>query len=175
MQDATGASDAAPISGYGVVELIGPDGQVKETREFRNLITDAGDLYYAKMVIANVSPANASQPTRATGMQIGTSSTAAAKNGTGAAIVSYAAGVAFDAGYPQTNNVGAGAGVEARYKATIPAGSGTGTITEATIVWGTVTTSSTAAECISRITFTGVVKAAGDQLAITWNHKFLGA
>lgn len=49
-------------------------------------------------------------------------------------------------------------------------------ITEAVIVNDSGTNAtSTAANSISRIVFTAINKGASDTLAITWNHKFLGA
>jgi hypothetical protein len=85
-------------------------------------------------------------------MQIGSGSTALAKAGAGGAMVTFLAGLIFDATYPQTNNLGAGLGVEAVYKTTFPAGTGTGTVNEATITNGTISTGSTVGNTIGRIT-----------------------
>ncbi len=163
------------IVGYGIVELIHQDGSLGLVRPFANLITDYGDLYYAGMAIALVAPAAPAQPTKATGMQIGSSSTAVTKASTGGAMGTFLAGVAFDATYPQTNNLGAGLGVEAVYKTTFAAGTGTGTVNEATITNGTIGSASTLANTIGRILTGAITKAAGDALAITWRHKYLGA
>ncbi len=161
--------------GYGVVELFGPDGTLLLVREFANLITDYGDLYYAGKDIAGIPPANPAAPTALTGMQIGSGTTAVAKSGAGAAMVTFLAGQAFDSGFPQTNNLGAGLGVEAVYKTTFGAGVGTGTVNEATITNGTISVASTAGNTISRILTGAITKGAGDSLAITWRHKNLGA
>lgn len=163
------------LVGYGVAHLFDEEGQTKLLVPFANLITDYGDLYYAGKAIASVAPASASAPTAATGMQIGSGATAAAKASTGGAIGTLLAGQAFDASYPQTANLGAGLGVNAVYKTTYAAGTGTGTVQEATITNGTIGTGSTTGNTISRVTFTSVTKASGDSLAVTWNHKFLGA
>jgi hypothetical protein len=67
--------------------------------------------------------------------------------------------------------------VNAVYKTTWGAGVATSSaLTEVVIVndAGTNATS-TAANGISRSVFTLVNKGASDSLAITWNHKFLGA
>lgn len=167
--------DRAGIVGYGIIELFGPDGELKLVRPFANLITDYGDLYYAGKAIASIAPASPAAPTALTGMQIGSGSTAVAKAGAGGAMVTLLAGQAFDATYPNTNNLGAGLGVEAVYKTTYAAGTGTGTVNEATITNGTIGSSSTAGNTISRILTGAVTKAAGDALAITWRHKLLGA
>lgn len=153
---------------------------LKDTRTVKNLITDNGDLYYAQQGITGVSPANPSAPTRATGMKLGTGTTAVAKAGAGAALVTYLSGSnnAFDATYPSTNNLGSGLGVQARYVTTWAAGDSTNSaITEVVIVTETISsdTTSTAAETISRAVFSAINKTASDTLVATWNHLFLGA
>lgn len=164
------------IIGYGTVELWHEDGSLGLVRPFANIITDTGDLYYAQQAIYNVPPANGTgATTKLTGMQIGSGSTAVAKSGAGGAMVTFLAGIAFDATYPQTNNLGAGLGVEAVYKTTFAAGTGTGTVNEATLTNGTIGTASNAGNTIGRILTGAITKAAGDALAITWRNKFLGA
>lgn len=169
------ARDGVGIVGYGWVELYGEDGYLKLARPFANLVTDTGDSYYATMGIALVGPANVAQPTKLTGMQIGSGSTAVAKSGAGGAMVTLLAGQAFDATYPQTNNLGAGLGVEAVYKTTYAAGVGTGTVNEATLTNGTIGSASTTGNTVARILTGAITKAAGDSLAVTWRNKFLGA
>lgn len=169
---------ASTFTGSVLIEVYGPDGQLKEERRGGNLITDAGDLYYAGMAIALVSPAAPAQPTKMSGMKLGTGTTAAAKSGAGAALVTYlsASNLAFDASFPATQNLGAGLGVNGQYKTTWAAGVATNAaITEAVIVndAGTNATS-TAANTSHRIVFTAVNKGASDTLVITWNAKFLG-
>lgn len=179
MERARGFGDSAGVVGYGVIELRGADGELKRCEPFANLITDAGDLYIAGKVITSIAPASPSAPTAMSGMKLGTGTTAVAKSGAGGALVTYLSGsnLAFDATYPQTSNLGAGLGVNAVYKTTWGAGVATSSaITEAVIVndAGTNATS-TAANTASRIVFTAINKGASDTLAITWNHKFLGA
>lgn len=177
----------AGIKGYGTIELF-RDVDPERPRElwtpdleipFANLITDAGDLYIAGKVIVGIGPANPSAPTAMNGMKLGTGTTAAAKSGAGGAIVTYISGsnVAFDASFAATNNLGAGLGVEARYKTTWPAGTATNSaIAEAAIVNDQATNATTsAANTGSRIVFTAINKGASDSLAITWAWKFLGA
>ena len=172
---ARGFADARGIVGYGLIELFDEDGRVKLVRPFANLITDYGDLYYAGKGVATVPPASPAAPTALTGMQIGSGSTAVAKAGAGGAMVTLLDGQAFDATYPQTNNLGAGLGVEMVYKTTWAAGDGTGTVEEATCTNGTISVASTVGNTISRILTGAIVKGSGDSLAVTWRHKNLGA
>lgn len=176
-------SDKAGLVGYGVVELRGPDGRLKEAVPFANLITTAGDQYYAQKGIVGISPAVPSAPTAASGMKLGTGATAAHKSstaGAGIATGTYITGsnVAFDATYPQAAAVaGTDTGWNATYKTTWPAGTATNAaITEAAIVNNQSTDGqATPAQTYARITFGAVNKGAADSLAITWSHKFLGA
>lgn len=172
--------DGVGLVGYGVAQVFDGDGRVRESVPFANLITDAGDLYYAAKGITAIAPAAPAAPTAMSGMKLGTGVTAAAKNGAGAALVTYLAGtnVAFDATYPQTANLGAGLGVNAVYKTTFVAGVGTNAaLAEVVIVndAGTNATS-TSGNTASRALFGSTInKGASDTLAVTWNHKFLGA
>lgn len=179
MERARAFKDGFGLVGYGVVELIDSRGRLIEVQDFANLITDAGDLYYATRGIAAVAPSATADATKVTGMKLGTGTTAAAKSGAGGALVTYlsASNVAFDATFPSISNLGAGLGVNAVYKTTWGAGVATNAaITEAVIVNDSATNAtSTVANSISRIVFTAVNKGASDTLAITWNHKFLGA
>lgn len=172
------SNDKTELEGYIKVTLFDKFGSVKHEEEISNLITDAGDLYYASKAIAAISPANPAAPTAVARMKLGTGTTAVAKSGAGAALVTYLSGstVAFDASYPQTNNLGAGLGVEGRYVTTWPAGTATNSaITEAVISTITADSAGVAADTISRVVFTAINKGASDVLQIDWRHKFLGA
>lgn len=183
LESAKGLADGGGIVGYGVAELIGPQGRAKLLVPFANLITDAGDLYYATKAVVSISPANGTAPTAVTGMKLGTSTTAAAKASTGGALVAYITGsnAVFDTTggpYPTVVNLGAGLGVNAVYKTTWAAGTATNaTINEVVIVNDAGTNATTSvANTISRAVLSSTVnKTASDTLAITWNHKFLGA
>lgn len=167
------------LRGYYALTLLDSDGHIKFQETGSNLITDAGDLYYATRGVSAVVPAAPADATKVTGMKLGTGTTAAAKNGAGAALVTYTSGsnVVFDATFAKTNNLGAGLGVEAQYQVTWPAGTATNSaLTEAVIVNDASTNAtSTAANTISRIVFTAIDKQASDILIILWKHKFLGA
>lgn len=170
-------SDHPGFTGSVLIELFDAEGNLKMRVEKANLITDAGDAYYAAKAIAAIAPSNPAAPTAASGMKLGTGATAPAKNGAGAALTTYLAGsnAAFDATYPQTANLGAGLGVNGVYRSSWAAGVATGTITEAAIVNDAgVNATSTAGNTYQRITFTAVPKTATDTLQITWNAKFLG-
>lgn len=172
--------DEVPAAGYGVVEVFGPDGELKQSTSFENRITDAGDLYNASMIIALVGTPNAAQPTKVTGMKVGTGTTAAAKNGAGAALVTYTTAIIanriFDTTHPQVVNLGAGAGVNAVYKCSWAAGQATSTgLTEVVLVNDAATdATSTAANTVSRAVFASTPKGALDTMTITWNHLQLG-
>jgi hypothetical protein len=164
--------------GFGVVLLENPDGIV-DIEPFANLITTAGDQYYAQKGITGIAPASPSAPTAMSGMKLGSGSTAAAKSGAGGALVTYiaASNNPFDATFPSAAAVGGDAGWNASYKTSWAAGDVTAaSITEAVIVNDAATdATSTAANTCSRTVFAAKNKTADDSLAITWVHKFLGA
>lgn len=78
------AQETTAIKGVAVVEVIDKDGKVKSREEIHNIVTDVGDEYYAKKAIVGIAPANATAPTAASGMKLGTGVTAASKTGAGA-------------------------------------------------------------------------------------------
>lgn len=174
------ANDGIGIVGWGVAEVWGPDGELKQSVEFWNLVTDVGDTYYASKAIVGISPANAAAPTAVNGMKLGTGTTAVAKNGAGAALVTYAAAsnVVFDTAFPTAATKGAGAGARISYKSTWAAGVATVTgLSEVAIVNDQATNATTtAANTIARALLSPVVnKGASDTLTVTWNHDLLGA
>lgn len=168
------------LQGWGEAVLTGPDGQVKHRQTFTNLITDKGDEYYAKMGAALVGTPNAAQPTKVTGMKLGTGTTAVAKSSTGSYIVTYISGSnqAFDSSYPTTSAVGTNVGWYITYRSVWAAGDSTNTAIAEVVVCNDSGTDDggSAAECISRALFgTAINKGALDSLTVTWSHKFLGA
>jgi hypothetical protein len=171
--------DTATTTGTVVVEVKGPDGEVKTRHELANLITDAGDLYHVKRVAAGVAPAAGADVAKVTGMKLGTGTTATAKNGTGAALVAYVSGsaTAFDTGYPTAASLGAGLGATVTYQTTFGPGVGTNSaLTEVVIVTDSASdATSTAAATISRLVFPATPKQAADTLTISWAHKQLGS
>lgn len=169
------ATDKSGIVGHLVIERHDENGKLLERFEGKNLVTQVGDQLYGERGAGIASP-----PALPTGMKLGTGSTAVAKTGAGAALVTYLSGSnkAFDATYPQSSLSGASRRIT--YKRTYAAGEATtaSAITEAVIVNETITNddTSTAAETISRVLVTGIsAKGATDTLTATWNHDFLGA
>jgi hypothetical protein len=88
-------------SGWGLVtwEQYGPGGQLKGRGQVGNQVTQVGEQMYAERG-AGVSGA----PAAPTGMKLGTGSTAPAKTGAGAALVTYLTNShqAFDATFPSS-------------------------------------------------------------------------
>jgi hypothetical protein len=166
------------LVGYGVVLLENPDG-IMDLEPFANLITTAGDQYYAQKGIVGIAPQNPTAPTAVSGMKLGTGTTAAAKSGAGGALVTYIANSnnPFDATFPTASAVGGDTGWNANYKTSWLAGDVTNAaITEAAIVNDAATdATTTAANTISRVVFAAKNKTVDDSLVITWSHKFLGA
>lgn len=174
--------DGMGMTGWGEAILTGPDGVVKQRVRFRNLITDNGDQYYAKMAAALVGTPNAAQPSKVTGMKLGTSSTAASKSGAASYISpgTYISGSnqALDSSYPQTSAVGTDVGWYITYRAVWAAGDSTNsTIREVVVCTDSASDDyGSAAETISRAVFSPIIaKGADDTLTVTWAHKFLGA
>lgn len=171
--------ETSEVTGLIVVTLIDKDGNVMSQQKLKNLITDAGDQYHAVRIGAGVSPAAPADATKVTGMKLGTGTTAAAKSGAGAALVSYVAGgnAIFDTGYPTTQSLGAGLGWTTTYQTTFGAGVGTSAaLTEVVLVTDAATNATTvAANTIARVVFAATPKGATDTLAISWAHKQLGS
>jgi hypothetical protein len=159
------------LKGHLVCEWHDKDGNLIHRSEQDNLVTAVGDRLYASRGAGLTTSATP------TGMKLGTGSTAVAKTGAGAALVTYLSGSnkAFDATFPSE-----AAGV-VTYKRTYAAGEATSAsnnITEAVIVTDTIATdaTSTAANTVSRVLLASPApKAAGDSLTITWTHTVLGA
>lgn len=173
--DTAALADRDPVDGMGVQglvrwELRRDDGTLKASGETRNLVTAVGDQLYASRAIGLTTSA------LPIGMKLGTGSTAVAKTGAGAAIVTYLTNShqAFDGSFPT-----AVAGV-VTYKVTFAAGKATSAstaITEVVIYTdATADAASTAANTIARALLTGIPsKQSTDTLTVTWTHTILGA
>jgi hypothetical protein len=170
VNDKSGAKDNV------LVQVFDKDGKLKDERKASNLVTTAGDEYYAKRGAAAVAPAAPADVTKVTGMKLGTGTTAAAKSGAGAALVTYesASNNLFDATYPQFVDLASDTGWQIVYRVSWAAGDVTETaLTEAVIVNDAATdATSSAANTISRVVFSAINKTASDTLVITWNHTF---
>ncbi len=163
--------ETAPVRVTGRVSwlLTGPDGKVKARGENPNVVTQIGDQYYGERAAGIASP-----PAQVTGMKLGTGSTAVAKTGAGAALVTYLSNShqAIDGTYPQSSLASGKRRIT--WQSTWAAGKATtaSAITEVVIVNETLADStSAAAATIARALVTGVPsKEAGDVLTITWTH-----
>lgn len=147
--------------------------EVVSFQTVENLVTQVGDEYYGERAAGIASP-----PDQVTGMRLGTGTTAAAKTGAGAAIVTYISGSnqAIAGGFP-TSTIPASAR-RIQWQALWVAGDSTNSaITESVITNENPLTdvAGSAANTISRVVFTAVDKGASDTLTITWSHDILGA
>ena len=151
-------------------ELIGPDGEIKASGDARNALTQVGEQDLAERGTGFAAPA------APTGMRLGTGSTAVAKTGAGAALVTKLTdgNQAFDGTYPQSALSGSGNNARRiTFKTTYAAGKATSAspITEAVIVNDTIgsDTATAAANTYARVLLVGIgSKGASDSLAVTW-------
>jgi len=167
-------TDKAGITGTLIMERRDENGNLIEKFEGSNLVTQVGDQLLGER------GTGVATPPLPTGMKLGAGSTAVAKTGAGAALVTYLAGSnkAFDATYPQSSLNGASRRIT--FKRTYAAGEATtaSPITEAVIVTEVISsdTTSTEAETLARILVTGIsAKGASDTLTATWHWDLLGA
>lgn len=168
------AEDTAGIVGKVIAELHDKDGNLISRCEVDNLVTAVGDQYYAGRAALATG-----LPVQVTGFRLGTGSTAPAKTGAGAAIVTYllTSNQAPDATFPTVV-----AGV-VTYKVTYAAGTANSVgvpITEVVLNNDTIAnnnaTTATAANTIARALLVGIGgKGVSDTLTITWTHTLLGA
>lgn len=173
---ARGPRSAVGVCGLVEVALMRPGKLGLDVVSFElveNLVTQVGDQYYGERAAGIGSP-----PGQVTGMRLGTGTTAAAKTGAGAAIVTYVSGSnqAIAGGFPTSALNGSSRRIQ--WQAIWVAGDSTNSaITEAVITneAGPSDVAGSAANTISRVVFTAVDKGALDTLTITWSHDLLGA
>lgn len=162
------------LHGWVEVDLYDEDGRLKLHLVIPNLITQVGDQYYGERAAGIGSP-----PNQVSGMRLGTGTTAVAKTGAGAAIVTYVSGssIAIDGSFPTSALSGSSRRIQ--WKTTWGVGVATAnSISEVVITNEASLTdvAGTAANTVSRALLSPTVnKAAGDTLAVTWNHDLLGA
>lgn len=162
------------IFGHGHWELVDEHGALKQRGTFVNLITQVGDQYYGERA-AGIAGA----PGQITGMRLGTGTTAVAKTGAGAAIVSYVSGsqAAIVGSYPQSSLSGSSRRIS--WQSTWAAGVATNAaLGEAVLTNEASLTDSagTAANTIARVLLSPIInKGSSDTLTLTWNHDVLGA
>lgn len=162
------------LRGYGYWVLTDETDEIRDAGFFKNLITRIGDQYYGERASGIGSP-----PAQITGMQLGTGTTAVAKTGAGAAIVTLVASslVAIDGGFPTSALSGSSRRIQ--WKTTWPAGTATANGIAEWVLANQSTGTQTAvpeANTIARALASPTVnKGAGDSLAVTWNNDILGA
>lgn len=167
------------IRGHGWFELRTVDGDLKDLGVFSNLVTQVGDQYYGERAATGIAGGFTTSIGQVTGMQLGTGSTAVAKTGAGAAIVTLVASslVALTSGWPTSALSGSSRRIQ--WKTDWAAGTATATgIAEVVLVNQAIATQTAApaANTISRALLSPTVnKGASDTLSITWNHDLLGA
>ena len=148
-----GLADDALLYGSVVVEVFGPDGELKDSREVRNLIVSAGRD--AIMERLDSSPTTA-PPSH---MAVGTGAVAPAAGNTtlGAEIATT--------GRQALSSSTSSAGV-----LTMVANWAAGQATNAAITEAGVLNAASAGTLYSRATFAAISKAAADTLQITWTY-----
>ena len=134
------------VTGGLKVEVKDKDGNVKDSRELKNLVVTAGLGYIA----SRMKEATADVMTH---MAIGTDNTAAAAGNT--ALGTEAARQALTSTTVSSNTV--------EYVASFAAGTGTGAITEAGVL-----NNSSGGTLLCRTVFSVVNKGASDSMTITW-------
>lgn len=142
-----GTNDTLGLKGALKIELIGPDGKVKDARNVKNLVTQVGKNGLADQILASPTLGKPGW------MAVGTGAVAAALGDT--ALGSESARVALTSKTRSTNVV--------TYVGTFPAGTGTAALTEAGIF-----DAASVGNLWQRVVFSVVNKGASDSLTITW-------
>lgn len=135
------------IKATGDVKIVitGPDGQIKEEQEVKNLVVTTGRNFIAGRMTGTT--------TIMSHMAIGSSATAAAAGDT--TLGTELGRVAISSGTTS--------GAVTTYAATFPAGTGTGAVVEAGIF-----NAASSGTMLCRVTFAVVNKGANDTMTITW-------
>lgn len=165
------SNDSTAIKGHVTAEVRDRDGNLVHRSETNNLVTDTGAQYYAGRAALG-----SGQPAQVTGMQLGTGSTAPAKTGAGAAIITYLPGSAhaLDSGFPT-----ASAGV-VTWQAKWTAGQATSAspVTEVALITQAVGTNSAApaSATIARALLSDIPSISAEStLTVTWTHTLAGS
>ena len=166
-------TDLTKVKDNVIVELFGPDGELKYREVGSNLVTDYGDDMTATRMFDDAINI-------VTGMRLGTGTTAAAKAGAGGAIVTYVTGSneALDSTATEATK-GAGAGWRTTFVCTWVAGDVTnGALAETVLTNETALTDAAGnlGNTVARYVVGSTIdKQSGDSLVVTWNVDFLGA
>lgn len=144
-------NDNIKITGNVNIVLRGPDGQVKDQRDIKNLVVTTGKDFIAASMIKTTS----NTPAAMTHMELGTGTTAAVVGDTALESTIAASRVSLASA---TN-----ANAVTTYVANFPAGTGTGAVTEAGVF-----NAASAGTMLCRSVFSVVNKGADDTMSITW-------
>lgn len=142
-------NDEIKLRGDVTVQLFDKDGNVKDTRQIKNLVVANGKTFIA----ASMLKTNTNSPAAMSHMAIGADNTAAASGNT--ALGSELGRVSLSSA--------TSSGAVATYVASFPAGTGTGAVVEAGILNG-----ASGGTLLCRTVFAVVNKGADDTMAITW-------
>ena len=181
-------SDDVTVKGKVVAVLLGPKGEVKQVATGRNIVTDAGDLYYAeRAVLLTTGTPISPVPTNFTDangvpdmiMGYGTAGSAPGKASNRSAISAIVAGseLALDATYPLVNdpdadNTGSGADIATYHH---EYGAGVGTATGIDRAYLTNPSPGASEALLAYAVISPVInKGAGDTLKLFFNHTFSG-
>ncbi len=137
-----------PLAGHVLVELYGPDGDLKDTREVGNLVVDTGKAHIADALSSSPGQSAMSH------MAIGTGSTSPVAGNT--ALGTEIDRNALTSRTDSTNVV--------TYVGNWAAGDGT----NAAIAEAGIFNAASTGTMLARATFTAINKGASDTLAITW-------
>lgn len=144
-------SDSLKMTGDVLVEVFDANGNLKDSREIKNLVVTVGKQFIASSMLKTT----VNSPAAMTHMAVGTSTTAAAAGDTTLGAEISGSRTALGSASASGNVV--------TYICTFPAGTGTGAVTEAGIF-----NASSSGTMLCRTVFSVVNKASTDALNITW-------
>lgn len=143
-------NDKLTVTGNVFVKVFDAQGNVKDSREIKNLVVNAGKTFIASSILKTTN-----SPAAMTHMGLGTGTTTAVVGDTTLETPISGSRVTF-------TSSGSTAAV-VTYVASFPAGTGTGAVAEAGIF-----NDPTAGTMLCRTVFGVVTKGANDSMSITW-------
>lgn len=143
-------NDKLRMTGDVSIVLTGPDGQVKDSREIKNLVVNAGLAYVISRMVGTAKAVMSH-------MALGSGTTAAAAGNTDLESILGSREALDSTTISGSNNE------KVVYVASFEAGDATGAVTEAGIF-----NASTAGDMLCRTVFAVVNKGANDSLTVTW-------
>lgn len=150
-------NDKLKMTGDVSMVLRGPDGQVKETREIKNLVVNAGLAYVISRMVGTAKAVMSH-------MALGSGTTAAAAGNTDLESILGSREALDSTTISGSNNE------KVVYVASFEAGDATGAVTEAGIF-----NASSSGDMLCRTVFAVVNKGANDSLTVTWTITLAAA